>query len=54
MNKKNNIETDDIICLSNLEEVVFYSPMPKYLSSETKSTLKAQQVDYDKYLEYFE
>ena len=43
----------DMICLSNLEEVVFYNSPYKCPFNETNKKKKTP-VDYDKYLEFFE
>tara|TARA_Y100000389_G_scaffold155236_2_gene155855 strand:+ start:1615 stop:1965 length:351 start_codon:yes stop_codon:yes gene_type:complete len=47
---------DNIICLSNLEEVVFYTSTKKCLLTELYNPGKKVKppVDYDKYLDLFE
>ena len=50
---KKNPEKCDMICLSNLEEIVFYTSTSQCLLNEMKVPTK-QPVDYDKYLDYFE
>ena len=47
-----NKEYDNIICLTNLEEVVVYST--PYLSQNKNSVTKNASIDYDKYLDFFE
>jgi hypothetical protein len=48
-------ENQNMVCLSNLEEIVFYTQSSKCLLKEMK-LYKEQQtpVDYDKYLDFFE
>lgn len=47
-------ETHDMICLSNLEEVVFYTSTSRCLLKELRCFSKSTPVDYDKYLDFFE
>lgn len=50
-------ETEVMVCLSNLEEIVFYTHSSRCLLTELsgKKNTKTQTVDYyDKYLDYFE
>ena len=44
----------DMVCLSNLEEIVFYTSSSRCLLSELKLNSKPSNVDYDKYLDFFE
>ena len=46
----------DMICLSNLEEIVFYTSTKKCLLTELYNTENKVKppVDYDKYLDLFE
>lgn len=48
-----SLDKHDMICLSNLEEVVFYTCTSQCLLHEIKAS-RGCPVDYDKYLDYFE
>lgn len=50
---KNN-QTQDMVCLSNLEEIVFFTSTSRCILDEIKSNRSTTKVDYDKYLEFFE
>ena len=46
---------DDMICLSNLEDVAFYTVSTNCLLDEINPNRKKKKyVDYDKYLDFFE
>lgn len=55
-NMSESLNSNDMICLSNLEEVVFYTSTKKCLLTELYNTEKKVKppVDYDKYLDLFE
>ncbi len=48
--------SNDMVCLSNLEEIVFYTSTKKCLLTELYNTKNNDKppVDYDKYLDLFE
>lgn len=51
VNEKN---VQDMICLSNLEEIVFFTSSSRCLLDEIKTKPPKSKVNYDKYLEFFE
>jgi len=56
-NKEILNEYDNMICLSNLEEIVFDSSCPcprKYIFDSLKPNKSKSNIDYDKYLDFFE
>ena len=57
-NSSENTEKENMICLSNLEEVVFYKSSPKRTTnksnSERKNSIPLPFNNYDKYLDFFE
>lgn len=52
--KKENSYKDNMICLSNLDEIVFYPCPQKSIFAELRSNINKSPVDYDKYLDFFE
>ena len=54
LNNGKNSQTQDMVCLSNLEEIVFFTSTSRCLLDEMKYTGTTKKVDYDKYLEFFE
>ncbi len=46
-------ESQDMICLSNLEEIVFSTSSSRCLMDEIRVTPRPP-IDYDKYLDFFE
>jgi hypothetical protein len=50
--KKEICDKDNMICLSNLDEIVFYPCPRKSIFSKLK--YNKPRVDYDKYLDFFE
>lgn len=46
-------ESQDMICLSNLEEIVFSTSSSRCLMDEMRLTPRPP-IDYDKYLDFFE
>ena len=54
INIEKNNQTKDMVCLSNLEEIVFFTSTSRCILDEMKSNRSTTKVDYDKYLEFFE
>jgi hypothetical protein len=54
LNIETNNRTQDMVCLSNLEEIVFFTSTSRCLLDEMKTNRSTTKVDYDKYLEFFE
>ncbi len=46
-------ESQDMVCLSNLEEIVFSTSSSRCLMDEMRLTPRPP-IDYDKYLDFFE
>tara|TARA_Y100000389_G_scaffold191825_1_gene218579 strand:+ start:1440 stop:1664 length:225 start_codon:yes stop_codon:yes gene_type:complete len=44
----------NMICLSNLDEIVFYPCSRKEIFSALRPNMNKPPVDYDKYLDFFE
>tara|TARA_Y100000389_G_C17253524_1_gene409342 strand:+ start:44 stop:319 length:276 start_codon:yes stop_codon:yes gene_type:complete len=44
----------DMLCLSNLEEIVFFTSTSRCLLDEMKDVPSKPAVEYDKYLDFFE
>lgn len=54
INIEKNNQTQDMVCLSNLEEIVFFTSTSRCLLDEMKTNRSTTKVNYDKYLEFFE
>ena len=52
--KSKRPQYQDMVCLSNLEEIVFFTSTSRCLLDEMKDVTSKSAVEYDKYLDFFE